>query len=200
MSEFELHKFSGMQYRSSQIISFSQSPLTHLADVDEEMRYHTGEDYVQVSGLTQAEFDLFVSEYADRYKSIYFFSNPKVKDLSALAGLKNTEYLLFYHVRAGTLWDMSGNVSLKGIMISESKRMVYDLTNLQYAPSLEELLLFSSLHGKYPVQSLQPIRNCRAMKRLWLDCNTEQHDFEPKDFAHLDVFKYQVDRKRNFSY
>ncbi len=132
MSEFELHKFSGMKYQSSQMISFSQSPLTHLADVDEEMRFHAGVDYVQVSGLTQAEFDLFVTKYADNYKSIYFFSNTKVKDISALAGLKNTEYLLFYNLRAPSLWNMSGNKSLKGIMFSESKRMIYDLTNLQY--------------------------------------------------------------------
>lgn len=200
MSEFELHRFSGMKYSSPQIISFSQSPLTHLPDVDEEMRYHLGEESVQVSCLTQQEFDSFVTKYADRYKSIYFFQNTKVKDLSALSCLRNTEYLLFYNLRAAPLWDMRGNAWLKGIMINQSKRICYDLTDLQYAPCLEEFLLFSSMHGKYTVRSLEPVLNCAALKRLWLVCNTEQRDFDPKMFSQLDIFRYQVDGQRNFTF
>ncbi|MGM9680163.1 MAG: hypothetical protein ACI3XR_01515 [Eubacteriales bacterium] len=165
------------------------------------MQYHKSVKHIQVSCLTQEEFDLFVREYADQYASIYFFQNSKVRDLSALSCLKNVEYLLFYNFRmAKQLWDMSQNIGLKGIFISESKNMVYDLSPIAKAPALEELLLFSNTDQKYVVRSLSPLNECRTLKRVMLECNTEQRDFDPADFRHLEVFKYRVDRHRNFRY
>lgn len=200
MSEFELHKYSGMAYESKQIISFSESPLTALPDVDEEMKYHTGASAVKVCNLTQKEFDYFIEKYGDNFESIYFFHNKKVKNLSVLSKLRRVKYLLFYNVRGMTLWDMSRNENLKGIMISDSKRMLYDLEQLQYAPELEELLLFSSIFNKYPVKTIKPLMNCKKLKRLFMDFNTEDKSFCPEDFVFLDVFQYQCDRKRNFTY
>ena len=40
MSEFIAHLYSGRAYTSEEIISFSQSPMTHFADIDEEMQFH----------------------------------------------------------------------------------------------------------------------------------------------------------------
>ena len=59
MSEFELHKYSAMAYESNQIITFSENPSMALPDVDEEMKFHTGVSSIQVSNLTQKEFDYF---------------------------------------------------------------------------------------------------------------------------------------------
>lgn len=73
---FLTHRYSARRYTSNETISFSQSPRTHLPDVDREMTFHLSADHVQVSNLTQAEFDAFVMKYADRYKSIYFSHNP----------------------------------------------------------------------------------------------------------------------------
>ena len=200
MSEFVTHKYSGWPYTPQEIISFSQSPLTHLPDVHREMQFHQGVRHVQVSSLTQAEFDVFVQEYADQYESIYFFQNPKVKDLSALARLRKVKYLLFYNMRsAGRLWDMSGNESLKGLFLSASKNLVYDLSPIAKAPALEELLVLGNMDRKYPVKSLAPIRESKTLKRVMLDCKTEAGDFNPAEY-NFDVFMYRVDKHRNYQY
>ena len=200
MSEFELHRFSGMVYEANQIIKFSGQKSASLPDFDEEMKRHTGVSSVQVSHLTQQEFDYFIEKYGDAYESIYFFGNPMVKDLSALAKLKEVKYLLFWNVRGTGLWNMAGNTNLRGIMISDSKRMLHYLEQLRYAPNLEELLLFSSEFRKYPVKSIAPLKKCRKLKRLHMEFNTEDQSFTPEDFGFLDVFRYQCDRKRNFTY
>ncbi len=201
MTEFMTHLYSGRGYTSEEIISFSQSPATHFADIDKEMQFHKGAKHVQVSCLTQAEFDTFVTKYADNYDSIYFFQNPKVKDLSALSYLRNVKYLLFYNLRgAKKLWDMSQNSSLKGLFISESKNLVYDISPIADAPALEELLLFSNINRKYSVQSLDPIMEHPTLQRVMLECKTENGDFDPDKFSRLEVFLYRVDRHRNFRY
>ncbi len=199
MSEFNTHLYSGRTYTSDETIYFN--PRIAIADFDREMQLRMGVSHVQASGLSQEEFDLFVNKYADNYKSIYFFQNTKIKDLSALSKLKNVEYLLFYNLRgAKALWDMSGNVSLKGLLITESKNLIYDLSLLQSAPLLEEVLLFSNMNRKYIVKSVEPLKHCLKLKRAFIVFNTEQGDFNPEDFSSLEVFKYQVDRKRNFTY
>ena len=138
MSQFITHLYSGRAYSSEEIISFSNSPLKHFADVDKEMQFHQDVSHIQVSNLTQAEFDKFVLEYGDNFKSIYFFQNTLVRDLSALEKLKNVEYLLFYNLRtAKSLWNMSNNHNLKGIFISASKKMCYDLSFISTSHSLE---------------------------------------------------------------
>ena len=199
MSEFELSKYTGMAYESKQIITFSESPSLALPDVEEEMKFHTGVPAVEVCNLTQKEFDYFISNYGDNFESIYFFHNTKVKDLSALSKLKKVKYLLFYNVRGTSLWDMSANESLKGIHISYCKKMLYDLEQLQYAPNLEELQLFSATY-KHPVKTIMPLKNCKKLKRLFMNFNTEDKSFIPEEFEFLDVFKYQCDKKRNFTF
>ena len=42
MTEFMTHLYSGRGYTSEEIISFSQSPATHYADIDKEMQFHKG--------------------------------------------------------------------------------------------------------------------------------------------------------------
>lgn len=201
MNEFMTHLYSGRAYTSEEIISFSQSPTTHFADVHKEIQFHKNPKHVQVSCLTQDEFDVFVTKYADRYDSIYFFQNPKVKDLSALAQLRKVQYLLFYNFRsAKQLWDMSQNVSLKGILISHSKHLAYDISPIAHAPALEEFLLFGNMDRKYTVKSLDPIKESPTLKRVMLDCKTEKGEFHPDAFSHLDVFQYRVDQHKNFRY
>ncbi len=201
MSQFISHLYSGRAYSSEEIISFSNNPLTHFADVDKEMQFHKDVSHVQLSNLTQSEFDKFVLEYGDNFKTIYFFQNTQVRDLSALGKLKNVEYLLFYNLRAAkSLWNMSNNNSLKGIFISASKKMCYDLSLLPTAPSLEEFLLFSTMDRKYIIKSLEPLKSCECLKRVMLECNTEDHLFVPNDLSHLEVLKYRVDEFRNYKY
>lgn len=201
MSEFITHLYSGRVYTAEEEISFSQIPTEHLSDIDSEMQFHKNVKHIQVSCLTQDEFDTFVKKYADNYESIYFFQNSKVKDLSALAHLRNVKYLLFYNFRAAKqLWDMSQNISLKGLFISESKNMIYDISAITNAPALEEFILFSNMNRKYIVKSLEPIKQNKTLKKVMLECNTENADFDPSTFSNLDVFEYRVDKHRNFEF
>ncbi len=201
MSEFLTHQYSGRAYTAEENVSFSQCKTTHFADIDKEMQFHKSVKHLQISQLTQDEFDYFVKNYADRYKSIYFFQNPKVRDLSALSQLHNVEYLLFYNLSSTKkLWDMSGNTSLKGLFISDSKNMIYDISEIAKAPVLEELLLFSSLERKHIIKTLFPIKNSKTLKRVMLECKTENADFVPDDFSNLEVFNYRVDKYKNYNY
>lgn len=199
MSDFKINIFSyyGRKYTSEETISFSQCPLESFPTVSKEMQFHLKVKNVQVSCLTQAEFDEFVLNYADNYESIYFFQNPKVKDLSALSKLKNVKYLLFYNFRlAKQMWDMSNNLSLKGLFFSESKNIVYDISAISNAPALEEFVIWSNMNSKYTVKSLEPIKCCNTLKRVEIDCKTENQDFEPNEFSQLDYLSYRVDRRR----
>lgn len=200
MSKFELHKYSGMRYEPNQIISFSDNTSFSASYIDEKMKNHIGVSTVHVNEMKQQEFDYFITNYGDNFESIYFFHNTKVKDLSALSKLKKVKYLLFYNFRSESLWDMSKNESLRGIMISDSKKMIYNLEQMQYAPNLEELLLFSTMFNKYIVKSITPLKKCKKLKHLFIEFNTEDKSFIPEEFNYLDEFKYQCDGKRNFTY
>ena len=120
--------------------------------------------------------------------------------MSALSTLKNVQYLMFYYLRnADSFWDMRYNEALKGIFLSGCKKISYDISALCNAPNLEEFLLFGTMDTKYTVRSLEPLKHCPCLKRLWLDCKTEDKLFHPSDFQHLEVFKYKVDRQKNYT-
>ena len=97
-------------------------------------------------------------------------------------------------MRGTELWDMSKIESLKGIMISDSKKMLYNLEQLQYAPNLEELLLFSTMFNKYPVKTITPLKNCKKLKRLFIEFNTEDKSFFKEEIA-ISSTKFIIGKK-----
>lgn len=198
MNQFEIFEFTSKAYTDEECITGSENLPNEFIDISRQVQNHKNIKHIMVSNLTQSEFDDFVENYADDYLSIYFFHNTKVKDLSVLSGLKNVEYLIFYNMRAKSLWDMSRNYGLKGLDISESKGMVYDLSEVSNAPALVEFVLTSSMHRKYIVKSLNPIVENSSLKRVLVECNTELKDFDPNDFSSFDYFKYRVDKYSNF--
>lgn len=196
MSEFILHQYTSRAYTAAESIDLGDARHT-LPDLDEEMQYHTGVKHIQISNPSQAQFEHFVKHYADQYETIYFFHGRRIRDLSALTGLQNVRCLLFYSCGAKELWNMQKNQSLQGLFISDSKRLIYDLQPLTKAPALEEVILLSSMFAKYIVRSVEPLTACPQLKRAALVFNTENHDFDPLAFRHLEAIDYQVDRKRN---
>lgn len=196
-SPFELHAFSSRAYSAAECITFGNKCLS-LSDLDAEMQHHKGVSHIMVCDPTQEEFDQFVAQYADQYASIYFFHIRKVKDLSLLTTLRHVQWLLFYNAHAEGLWDMHRNLTLRGVLVSDSSKMIYNLEQFSNAPALEEVILLSSMDRKYTTHSLAPLLQCSHLRRVMLELNTESKDFRPEEFAHLDVFQYQVDRKRNF--
>lgn len=107
--------------------------------------------------------------------------------------------MLFYNLRSTKgLWDMRGNTALKGLFLGEScKGLICDLSPIAQAPALEELLVISPMDRTYTVRSLSPLLQCRTLKRVGLNCSTENRDFDPADFSHLEHFAYRVDGKRS---
>ncbi len=196
-SPFELHAFSSRTYTAAECITFGNKCLS-LSVLDAEMQHHKGVSHIMVCDPTQEEFDQFVAQYADQYASIYFFHMRKVKDLSLLSTLQHVQWLLIHNAHADALWDMQGNLALRGLMVSESKKTIYDLEPLVAAPSLDEVILLSSMDRKYTTRSLAPLLQCSHLRRVMIELNTESKDFRPEDYVHLDAFQYQVDRKRNF--
>lgn len=196
-TSFELHAFSGRSYSAAESIFFGNKQLA-LADLDTEMQHHKGVSHIQVCNPTQSEFEQFITQYADQFASIYFFHMRKVKDLSLLSTLQHVQWLLLFNTHAEKLWTMKDNLALRGVMVSESKKMIYNLEPLTDAPSLEEVILLSSMDRKYTTRTLAPLLQCSHIRRVMLELNTESKDFRPEDFAHLDAFQYQVDRMRNF--
>ena len=96
MSEFICQKYTGRKYSNSEIISFNEDIQKN--DIDVIMQLHKDVKHIQFSCQSQNVFDYFIEQYADQYETIYFFKNPKVKDLSALSTLKNVQYLMFYYL------------------------------------------------------------------------------------------------------
>ena len=196
VSEFILHQYTSRAYTAAESIDLGD--VRHsLSDLDEEMQYHTGAKHIQISNPSQEQFEHFVLRYADRYDTIYFFHGRRIRDLSALSGLKNVRCLLFYSCGAQKLWDMRSNLSLRGLFISDSKRLIYDLQPLVNAPALEEVIQLLSMYSKYTVKSVEPLMACTTLKRAALEFNTENRDFDPSVFGNLEALDYQVDRKRN---
>lgn len=183
MSEFELHKYSAMAYDDGQILSFDREKPVTLPDLHAQMKRCTGVSSVQVTNLTQEAFDEFISKYGDNFESIYFFHNTKVKDLSALSQLRKVKYLLFYNIRGRALWDMGLNESLKGVMIRDSKKTLYDLGPLSTAPELEELILLSSMFQKYPVKTIAPLRNCKKTQAVVPGIQHRGQKLPPRGFS-----------------
>ena len=196
MSDFILHQYTSRAYTAAESIDLGNERHT-LPDLDVEMKYHTGVKHIQISNPSQAQFEHFVKYYADQYETIYFFHGRRIRDLSSLSELKNVRCLLFYSCGAKELWDMQNNHALQGLFISDSKRLIYDLQPLTKAPALEETILLSSMFAKYVVRSVEPLTACPLLKRAALVFNTENHDFDPLAFQHLEAIDYQVDRKRN---
>ena len=72
---------------------------------------------------------------------------------------------------------------------------IVDSEQLYYIQAYEQIYV-----NKYPVKTIAPLKNCKKLKRLFMEFNTEDKSFLPEDFDFLDEFKYQCDRKRNFTY
>lgn len=107
----------------------------------DEIKNYTRAESIEISGLNQRTFAYFVSTYGSRFKKIYFFKNPRVSDLSALADLENIEFIKYYwNNTASSLWDMGGNKRLERLELYQFTALK-TLEGVQYAPALEYLSL-----------------------------------------------------------
>ncbi len=171
--------------------------LTNLApdDVDYEMQQGKSRDMIEICGITQEGFEHFCKKYGQTYRHISLFKCQTLMDLSPLGELLNLEYVdIYWNIRSDKLWDMSHNVNLKAIAISDCKKMTYDPQMLKTAPALEDVSFCGQADGTYPMKSLAVFANIPTLRNVrlyrirpedktafFLDTapNLETYDFDP---------------------
>jgi hypothetical protein len=147
-----------------------------ISDIDELQKYPSA-DTVEIMGLHQDTFEYFIHKYGNQLKRIDFFKNKLIEDLSLLGSLPNLEYLDFYYnQRVTQLWDMSGNISLKGLMISNFKKLK-SIKNIETAPRLECLQIDSSIHPTMVIDSLKRLSNTDIRTLKFYGMKIEDEDF-----------------------
>lgn len=152
--------------------------LTNLGpeDVDYEMQQGKSAEMIEICGITQDGFEHFCRQYGRTYRYISLFKCQTLTDLSALGELPNLEYVsIYWNIRSDKLWDMSRNVNLKAISISDCKKMTYDPHLLETAPALEDITFGGSVFNAYPMKSLEVFAHIPALHNLRL------YDVKPED-------------------
>ena len=152
--------------------------LTNLTpdDVDYEMQQGKNRDMIEICGITQEGFEHFCKVYGRTYRYISLFKCQTLSDLSPLGELPNLEYVdIYWNIRSDKLWDMSKNVNLKAIAISDCKKMTYDPQLLKTAPSVEDITFGGSVFNAYPMKSLEVFAHIPTLHNLRL------YDIKPED-------------------
>lgn len=145
--------------------------LTNLtpADVDYEMQQGKNPEMIEICGITQEGFEYFCRQYGQTYRHISLFKCQLLSDLSPLGELPNLEYVdIYWNIRSDKLWNMSRNVNLKALHISDCKKMTYDPQLLATAPTLEDVGFSGIAFGSYPMKSLEVFANIPTLRNVGL--------------------------------
>lgn len=127
-----------------------------VSDID-VLKDHPDTDTVTISGLRQDTFEYFIATYGRQLKAIRFFKNKFVEDWSMLGSLPQLEYVnYFFNQRISSLWDMSKNISLKGLCINDFSRL-NTIEGVAKAPALEDFRIGNAIWGKLVLDSLLPL-------------------------------------------
>ena len=121
---------------------------------------------IAISALTQDTFEYFVENYGQQFKAIIFWKCPLIGSLKAMESLDQVEYIVYYwNQRAEHLWDFSKTKALRGFCYDDFTRM-HDISEIADAHTLEELQFGNRVWAKYILNTLDPIKECTALKRL----------------------------------
>ena len=114
-------------------------------------------DTIRITGLRQKTFEYFITSYGQQFKRIHFFKNKLVEDWSLLAGLPKLESLYwFLNHRIASLWDLSGNLALRELHLSDFTRL-HHLSGVEKAPALRLLFVGDSIWPSMEIESLKPL-------------------------------------------
>lgn len=136
----------------------------NISNID-VLKDHPDTDTVTISGLRQDTFEYFIGTYGKQLKAICFFKNKLVEDWSMLGSLPQLEYIDFFaNQRISSLWDMSENVSLKGLCINDFSRL-NNIEGIAKAPALKDFRIGNAIWDKLILDSLLPLSGS-PIKRL----------------------------------
>ena len=138
-------------------------------DVDYEMQKGKSRDMIEICGITQEGFEHFCRKYGRTYRCIRLFKCQHISDFSPLGDLPDLEYVdVYWNIRSEKLWDMSRNMSLKALHISDCKKITYDPQLLRTAPVLEDIIFCGQADGTYPMKSLESFADIPSLRNLRL--------------------------------
>ncbi len=119
----------------------------------DKIKDYPNADIVTISGLDQEGFEYFIKNYGKQFKIIQFFKNKKVEDWSLLSTLPDLEFLYyFFNQRIESLWDMTPNKKLKGIVLKDFSRLK-SLKGIEKAENLEYFSLGNAVWDKWEIDS-----------------------------------------------
>lgn len=125
----------------------------------DRLSMYDNKEALTISGLTQETFEYFINKYGKELRAVRFFKNKMVEDWSLLGSLPDIEYIYWFHnQRITKLWDMSKNVGLKGLCISDFTRLK-KLDGVEKAPNLEWFSMRDAVWDKTEVESYKCFSN-----------------------------------------
>lgn len=164
--------------KNAQIMSPTPSEI-------DEINNYPNTDLVRITGLDQAGFEYFIKNYGHKLKIVDFFKLKSVEDLSLLGTLPNLEYVsLFHNQRITSLWDMSGNKSLKGLSILDFSRLK-SIDGIGAAPALKYFNIGNAVWSRSVIDSFMPLSNTN------LECvNFSGKKIADGNFSFLETMPY----------
>ena len=139
----------------SQGMDISGGKIT-MADI-ERLESYPKADRVRISGLRQDTFEFFIRKYGQNLRIIEFYKNKLVEDWSLLGMLPNVEYLYWFsNQRIDRMWDMTGNIMLKGVCISDFTRL-HKLDGCGKPPALRYFAVRDAAWDKTEIESFLPL-------------------------------------------
>ena len=136
------------------------------AQEDFELLFNASHKEICISGLNQKYFEYFCSNFAKKFEIIQFCHCNLIKDFSPLELLDKVHFITIdWNNKATKLWNMSKNISLKGLYFNDLMK-IDTLDGIEFAPSLTELFIDQGPDVKLFLKTLTPLVNCYCLKEL----------------------------------
>lgn len=98
----------------------------------DRIQKHPEAESLIVSGLDQEAFEYLIRRFGRQFKTISFWKNKMICDLSPLSGLPELQYVhFFFNQRVSDLWDMRDNVCLRELNLPAGGFRLEELARLR---------------------------------------------------------------------
>ena len=139
---------------------------TDSAQIDRIQERPEAESLI-VSGLDQKAFEYLIRRFGRQFKTISFWKNKLVCDLSPLSGLPELQYVhFFFNQRAPDLWDMRDNVCLRGLTVCDFTKL-HSIARVASAPALEYFSIGDRVWPGMEIESLRPLTRSSVSHFTW---------------------------------